>query len=181
MQPFPSVSNSTSSSPPPHLVSFVPSASPRSSHSSRHHVRNTGAIYPPDAISCNFRPNQPRTISPILTTTPLPRALPPGTRCAFSKNKPTFSSRTYLCEIFPAGITNPSYPRGPRPPIPPAPTHPQRRIPSHAHASGCLHRPNPNSASRRAIRCRHAISCARRFIHKARLTPTRVFHHDVAA
>lgn len=69
MQPFPSVSNSTSPSPPPHLVSFVPSASPRSSHSSRHHVRETRAP--------STRPAPSLVISAPINPAPSPQSSPP--------------------------------------------------------------------------------------------------------
>lgn len=118
MQPFPSVWHSTGPSPPPHLVSLVPSASPRSSHSSRHHVRETWApsTRPSPCLVISAATNPavappPPRVHAILHHVH-PSSLSPTTRhqhqhmYAFSKNKPTFFSRAYLCEIFPVGMSS---------------------------------------------------------------------------
>lgn len=130
MQPFPSVWHSTGPSPPPHLVSLVPSASPRSSHSSRHHVRETWApsTRPSPCLVISAATNPavappPPRVHAILHHVH-PSSLSPTTRhqhqhmYAFSKNKPTFFSRAYLCEIFPVwNVINRSYSPGlPSPP-----------------------------------------------------------------
>lgn len=118
MQPFPSVWHSTGPSPPPHLVSFVPSASPRSSHSSRHHVRETWApsTRPSPCLVISAATNPavappPPRVHAILHHVH-PSSLSPTIRhqhhhmYAFSKNEPTFFSRTYLCKIFPVGMSS---------------------------------------------------------------------------
>lgn len=118
MQPFPSVWHSTGPSPPPHLVSFRPIClSPFISFLPSSRQRNMGAIYPPVAMSVIFAATNPAVAPPPPRAHAVlhhvhPSSLSPTIRhqhqhmYAFSKNKPTFFSRTYLCEIFPVGMSS---------------------------------------------------------------------------
>lgn len=87
-------------------------------HSSRHHVRETWApsTRPSPCLVISAATNPavappPPRVHAILHHVH-PSSLSPTTRhqhqhmYAFSKNKPTFFSRTYLCEIFPVGMSS---------------------------------------------------------------------------